>query len=88
MKVILNDTGKIRPSEGNGLITIDLDPTIVKASKKMVTSFLKKVQDISNAQSLDTIYFTTLIIMHVMSQNLLEAIDPSIIQELVDKNKK
>ena len=58
---------------------IQLNPSEVRAAKKLISRFITSVS---------SFYFTVLIIMHMMSQQLLETFDPKDLQEIMKKYQK
>lgn len=58
-----------------------LGPEEVKQSKKICTDFLKNIEDISNKHVQKSFYFTTLVVMHVLTQQLLDEMNPDTLSE-------
>lgn len=56
----------------------------VKSCKKCVAKFLKNIRDLSEERSLPTYYFTTLVVMQAMSQELLSTYDPDSFAEIMN----
>ena len=73
---------KIRDKE------LHLNPIDVKASKKLISNFLDSAKEASHERMNPTFYFTLLIVMHMLSQDLLNEIDPSTLETIYAKLKK
>ena len=67
---------------------IQLNPSEVRAAKKLISRFITSVSSASKRTGQISIYFTVLIIMHMMSQQLLETFDPKDLQEIMKKYQK
>ena len=63
---------------------IFLSPKEVEAAKKIVGDFLHSVKTKSEEYQNPTFYFTTLIMMHYMSKNQLDAITPETLQKIIN----
>ena len=64
---------------------IQLNPSEVRAAKKLISRFITSVSSASKRTGQISFYFTVLIIMHMMSQQLLETFDPKDLQEIMKK---
>lgn len=49
----------------------------VKNARKISAEFLKNIEKTSNEHNQKSFYFTTLIVMHVLTQQLLDEMDPN-----------
>ena len=67
---------------------IQLNPSEVRAAKKLISRFITSVSSASKTHRPNFLYFTVLIIMHIMSQQLLETFDPKDLQEIMKKYQK
>ena len=67
---------------------IQLNPSEVRAAKKLISRFITSVSLASKRTGQISLYFTVLIIMHMMSQQLLETFDPKDLQEIMKKYQK
>lgn len=67
---------------------IQLNPSEVRAAKKLISRFITSVSSVSKRTGQISFYFTVLIIMHMMSQQLLETFDPKDLQEIMKKYQK
>ena len=67
---------------------IQLNPSEVRAAKKLISRFITSVSSASKRTGQIYFYFTVLIIMHIMSQQLLETFDPKDLQEIMKKYQK
>lgn len=67
---------------------IQLNPSEVRAAKKLISRFITSVSSASKRIGQISFYFTVLIIMHMMSQQLLETFDPKDLQEIMKKYQK
>lgn len=67
---------------------IQLNPSEVRAAKKLTSRFITSVSSASKRTGQISFYFTVLIIMHMMSQQLLETFDPKDLQEIMKKYQK
>lgn len=67
--------------------TLQLKPEEVASAKKIVSRFIKTVQTSSENCDQWSFYLTTLIIMHIMSQSLLDQVDPDTFLEIFPKKK-
>ena len=67
---------------------IQLNPSEVRAAKKLISRFITSVSSASKRTGQISFYFTVLIIMHIMSQQLLETFDPKDLQEIMKKYQK
>ena len=67
---------------------IQLNPSEVPAAKKLISRFITSVSLASKRTGQISFYFTVLIIMHMMSQQLLETFDPKDLQEIMKKYQK
>lgn len=67
---------------------IQLNPSEVRAAKKLISRFITYVSSASKRTGQISFYFTVLIIMHMMSQQLLETFDPKDLQEIMKKYQK
>lgn len=67
---------------------IQLNPSEVRAAKKLISRFTTSVSSASKRTGQISFYFTVLIIMHMMSQQLLETFDPKDLQEIMKKYQK
>lgn len=61
---------------------IPLDPTQVKAAKKVVLHFLDKEKKIENKHMNPTWYLTVLIVMHSLSGELLNSYSPDNLERI------
>ena len=66
---------------------IQLNPSEVRAAKKLISRFITSVSSASKRTGQISFYFTVLI-MHMMSQQLLETFDPKDLQEIMKKYQK
>lgn len=55
---------------------IDLNNKEAKQAKKVCVDFLKQIESISDKHGQKSFYFTSLIIMHVLTQQLLDEMNP------------
>ena len=55
---------------------IELDNKEVQAAKTMIANFISKVRKESYEKNEPTFFFTSLLIMHLMSQEALNKLDP------------
>ena len=67
---------------------IQLNPSEVRAAKKVNFSFHHFCKFGIKTHRPNSFYFTVLIIMHIMSQQLLETFDPKDLQEIMKKYQK
>ena len=67
---------------------IQLNPSEVRAAIKLISRFITSVSSASKRTGQISFYFTVLIIMHMMSQQLLETFDPKDLQEIMKKYQK
>ena len=67
---------------------IQLNPSEVRAAKKLISRFITSVSSASKRTGQISFYCTVLIIMHIMSQQLLETFDPKDLQEIMKKYQK
>ena len=58
----------------------------VKAARSMVSHFLESVKAHSTEYEAPTLYMTTLIVMHLMSKNQIDALTPESLKVLLDSN--
>lgn len=58
-----------------------LESNEVKQSRKVCAEFLKSIEKISNDHAQKSFYFTTLIVMHVLTQQVLDEMDPQTLSE-------
>ena len=63
---------------------IKLNNKEVKQAKKIVSKFIKSVDDKAKEQRTPTFYFTMLVVMHLMSQEALDNIEPNALKLLMD----
>ncbi len=54
---------------------LKLNPREVKSAKKAVSQFLNHIKEITENELAPTYYYTLLIVMHIMSQELLNDFD-------------
>ena len=55
---------------------IELQPKEIKVAKTLITRFLQEVKSQSVDKGVPSLYFTTIIMSYVMSQDLLNALTP------------
>lgn len=55
----------------------------VKAAKKCVNSFIKKMKTISSENGYPSFYYTALIVMNMMSENILKSCSPEYIKKVM-----
>lgn len=60
----------------------------VKAARKMITHFMTAVKANAEEHNAPTLYMTTLVLMHLMSKNQIEALTPETLQLLLDATYK
>lgn len=58
----------------------------VKLARKMIMNFLDSVKKHGNENEAPTIYLTTLILMHLMSKNQIDAITPETMKLFLEAN--
>ena len=58
----------------------------VKLAREMITHFLDSVKKSANEHDAPTLYMTTLIVMHLMSKNQIEALTPESLELLMKAN--
>lgn len=71
---------KIRIGKQN----IPMNPKEVKVAKKLYTKFLDEVKSESVDKGIPSLYFTTIIMTHVMSQDLLRALTPEALSVIMN----
>lgn len=64
---------------------IQLNNREVRSAKRLVSNFLDSVRSASKEKLCPTYYFTLLIIMHTMSQSLINEIDADTFQDIMSK---
>ena len=64
--------------------TIELNKTEIKAAKKMIVDFFEKVKVSSMDHNVPSLYFTTLILSYIMSQDYLKALTPEALKTIMD----
>ncbi len=64
---------------------IKLNPHDVRSTKKAVTNFINHANDLSKDQMNPTYYFTLLMMMHIMSQELLNDMDAQTLANIMNK---
>ena len=67
---------------------IKLDPTEVELAKKTINQFMEGVNKIADDRKRSSMFFTTLIMMQVMSQTALEEMDLDNFEFLMNYNKE
>ena len=65
---------------------IALTPEEIKCAKKMVNSFINSVKKKSNDKKVPGLYFTTLIMMNMISGELIEAMTPESLETILGIN--
>lgn len=55
----------------------------VKAAKKCVNSFIKNIKSVSSENGYPSFYYTTLIIMNMMSENILKSCSPEYMKRVM-----
>lgn len=53
----------------------------LKHSKKICVDFLKNVEEVSEKHTQKSFYFTTLVVMHVLTQQLLDEMNPDTLSD-------
>ena len=67
---------------------IQLIPRDVKIAKKMVREFFEKTKEKAEEYGSPTFYFTSLIVAHILSQDLIKALTPEVLQVLLNAAQK
>lgn len=70
--------------EINGTM-IHLNNREVASCKKIVSKFIDMVMKETDEKHAPTYFFTMLIIMHIMSQNILSEFDSKVLAEIIEK---
>ena len=90
MQVYLSN--KTIENEDDGLpekfTSINLNEKEVKAAKKMIFKFIDSIKNISMDKKIPTLYFTSLIVMNIISQDLIKAHSPEEMREILSATKK
>lgn len=60
----------------------------VKSAKYILSQFLNKIQDEARRNEQPTYYFTMLIVMQLMSQELIDEIDPEHLEYIMNSISK
>ena len=60
----------------------------VKLARKLVTEFLNSVKNNAEEHDAPTLYMTTLIVMHLISKNQIDALTPESLRLLLEANYK
>lgn len=66
-------------------VDLKLDPREVKSTKKAVSQFLAHMKEITENELAPTYYLTLLIMMHVMSQELLDDFDEETLASIFNR---
>ena len=71
-------------------VEIQLDSQEVKSAKKMTLEYLNRIKIEAQAVGQPTYYFTTLIVMHLLSQELIDEMDSKSLEMILNRinNKK
>lgn len=71
-------------------VEIQLDSQEVKSAKKMTLEYLNRIKIEAQAASQPTYFFTTLIVMHLLSQELIDEMDSKSLEMILNRinNKK
>ncbi len=64
---------------------IKLNNREVKSAKRLVSQFLDSVKNVTDKEIAPTYWFTLLIMMHVMSQEMIDDFDTETIALIMDK---
>lgn len=67
---------------------LQLNNSEVKSAKHVVAGFIDKVKSISKDGLSPTYYFTFLIVMHTLSQELINEIDAETLEIIMNRLKK
>lgn len=65
--------------------SLKLNSHEVKAAKRAISRFLDNVKGVSEKELTPTYYFTLLLMMHLISQELLNDFDQEVIEEIMTK---
>lgn len=76
MRIILDESGKS--------YEVKLIPRDVKIAKQLINDFLNSVKTHAEEKGAPTLLFTTLIMMHVVSQDQLKALTPQTTQIMLN----
>ena len=79
MRIVLEDNGKS--------YEVKLLPRDVKMAKQLINDFLNSVKRNAEERGAPTLLPTTLILMHVMSQDNLKALTPQTTQLMIKRKK-
>jgi len=63
---------------------LHLNNNEVRSAKLLITNFINKIRDASEQNLNPTYYFTALIIMHTLSQSLINDIDVETMKIIID----
>lgn len=66
-------------------IDIKLNNNEVKSAKRLVSQFLDSVKNVTEKEIAPTYWFTLLIMMHIMSQEMIDDFDTETIAMILDK---
>ncbi len=64
---------------------IKLDPKEVASTKRVVSQFIDYVKSLSDKELAPTYYFTLLMMMHIMSQEMLDDFDEKTIKYIMER---
>lgn len=64
---------------------IKLNKREVRSAKKIISNFLDKIKNSSRDNLCPTYYFTMLIVMHTMSQSLLNELNADTLRDIMEK---
>ena len=67
---------------------LQLNNSEVKSAKRVVAGFIDKVKTISKDELSPTYYFTFLIVMHMLSQELINEMDAETLEIIMNRLKK
>lgn len=64
---------------------LKLNPREVKSTKKAISQFLAHIKEITENELAPTYYYTLLIMMHIMSQELLDDFDEETLASIFNR---
>ena len=58
----------------------------IKAAKEMIAHFTETVKEKCEEKQCPALYYTTLVLMHLMSRNMIDAITPESLEQILEAN--
>lgn len=89
MQVILTDDSVFsEEKKTKNYVSINIDGSDVRAAKKVVLKFIDKIKATSVEKKVPSLFFVTLIVMNLITQDMIKAYEPEKIKEVMDFLKK